>query len=205
YSGSICGDGYVRLWGREGGFATEESDGTVPVAGGVATFAWRAAARLLPGAVFCVTSSTPAALQGCYRVPAGVTETATTWKVSTPGVPDGSYTGVAVTSGIGYQDYANRNYRLGENKPVRRLADYGGDPGADINVVEWSTEANETGVPNPYLSTWITSIAPSVTSAVICYTAYDAAPAAVTVATSRKYSPDLGADTITQKGRQGCI
>jgi hypothetical protein len=205
YSGPVCGDGIIRLWGREGGFATAESDGSVVVAGGIATFGWKAAARLLPGGVFCVTSSTPANLKGCYRVPAGVSETATSWKVSVPGVPDGTYTGVAVASGIKYADYANRNYRLAEDSPVRGLAHDGGDPGADINVVEWSTEMNESGVPNPYLSTWITSITPSDTSAVVCYTAYDAAPAAITVAASRKYAPDIGSDTVAQQGRQGCI
>jgi hypothetical protein len=205
YSGPICGDGYIRVWGREDGFATTEADGSVPVSGGTATFMWKAAARLLPGASFCVSNSTPANLQGCYRAPAGITETATTWKVSVPGVPDGTYTDVVVNSGMRFVDYANRNYRLADDSPVRGMAHDGGDPGADINVVEWSTEMNESGVPNPYLSTWITSITPSDTSAVICYTAYDAAPVAVTVATSRKYTPDVGTDTVEQKGRQGCI
>jgi hypothetical protein len=64
---------------------------------------------------------------------------------------------------------------------------------------------NESGAPNPYLSTWITSITPSDTSAVICYTAYDRSSASITVAASRKYAPDIGTDTVEQKGRQGCI
>jgi hypothetical protein len=205
YSGPVCGDGIVRLWGREGGFATQETDGTVAVSGGVATFGWKAAARLLPGGVFCVTSSAPANLKGCWRVPAGVTETATSWKVSVPGVPDGTYTGVAVSSGVGYLDYANRNYRLHPESPVRSLAHDGSDPGADLDVIDWSTEANESGVPNPYLTTHIRDIAVTGTTAVVCYAAYDAAPATVTVATSRKYDSDAGADEAKQKGREGCI
>src|SRR4030095_13271185 len=56
YSGLVCGDGYIRVWGREDGFATAEADGSVPVNGGVATFVWKAAARLLPGSIFCVSN-----------------------------------------------------------------------------------------------------------------------------------------------------
>jgi hypothetical protein len=120
-------------------------------------------------------------------------------------VPDGTYSALTITSVIGYEDYDRRNYRLAASSPFKGFATDGSDPGADMNVIEWSTEGVISGIENPYLDTWITEITPANTSAVICYTAYDVAPASVTVAATRRYAPDVGTDTREQTGRRGCI
>jgi hypothetical protein len=206
YGGDPCGTGFSRVWGRTAPtFATTEANGSVPVVAAVATFVWAAAARLLPGSRFCVTASTPSDLIGCYVVPAGVTESSTTWNVSVPGVPNNTYTGVTVSSSMDFVDYANRDYRLASSSVFKGTGTVGADPGVDQNVVEWATETAVSGLPNPYLDTYINSIdAVTDTGATICWSAYDIGTATVRVSTSRAYSDDIGSDVTTRVGRQGC-
>jgi len=210
YGGAICGAGWTRVWDRETGtFPTTESNGSVAVTGGlgapVAAFGWAGSARLLPGSRFCVTASTPSDLVGCYTVPTGVTESSTAWTVSVPGVPNNTYTGVTVSSFVDYEDYANGDYRLASASVLKGLGGTGADPGADQNVVEWATETAVSGLPNPYLDTYINSIdSVTDTTATICWSAYDRGTATIRVSTTRAYSDDIGSDVTTRVGRQGC-
>ena len=211
YGGPTCLNGWNRMFGRsDPAFLTTESDGSVTVSGGpsapVATFTFPAAPRILGNSTFCVTSSTPSDLVGCFRVPSTVDAATTTWtNVALPGVPNGIYNSVVLSSAIRFQDFANGNYRLAANSPVKGMGQDGGDPGADIDVVGWATETAISGLPNPYLTTYVLSIEPSDTSATICYNAYDSSAATLTVATTRSYTPDVGTDGAeTRTGRRGC-
>jgi hypothetical protein len=223
YSEANC-PGWRRVWDRSGTsapatltqIAVSDDDAVcsdTPTAQQKMVLTWGAAARLLPGSWFRLSGYTSPsnAVDGLYQIPltppggtATVTHNSTVWTLCIGNIAAGNYTGGTWSSTMDFVDYPGKNYRLAASSPFKGQAADGSDPGADINVLEWSTEGTVSGVPNPYLDTHISSIVPSDTSAVICFIAYDSSAATLTVSTSRAYAADLGTDTPNQSGRNGC-
>jgi hypothetical protein len=64
----------------------------------------------------------------------------------------------------------------------------GTDPGADIPVVNWSTQGAVSGAPNPYLDFRVRSLSVSSTTATYYYTAPDTGACALSVANNSGYN-----------------
>ena len=79
----------------------------------------------------------------------------------------------------------------------------GSDPGADQNVVEWSTEGAASGAPNPYLDFRIKSVSPTAGGAAIRFTAYSDASCGIQGSSTRAYADNLGTVSQTRTGRYG--
>jgi hypothetical protein len=81
---------------------------------------------------------------------------------------------------VGFEDFQNGNYRLKPASPYKGWGHMGRDPGADIDVVEWSTAHAADGAHNPYLDFRVRALTPARVSASIRYTAYDTNACTVT-------------------------
>jgi hypothetical protein len=64
----------------------------------------------------------------------------------------------------------------------------GTDPGADIQVVNWSTQGAVSGAPNPYLDFRVRSLSVSGTTAMYYYTAPDTGACTLSVANNSGYN-----------------
>jgi len=93
---------------------------------------------------------------------------------------------------VGFVNYAGGNYHLDSGSAWKEWGHEGLDPGADIDVVEWSTATAESGALNPYLDFRVRALVPAETVASLRYTAYSTAACAVTVASNPAYtSPEF--------------
>ena len=68
-------------------------------------------------------------------------------------MPDGKYTEVAVSSGIRYADYANRNYRLHRESPVRGMAHDGQPTWAPTSMCWIGRPRRTSGAPDEFVGT----------------------------------------------------
>ena len=99
------------------------------------------------------------------------------------GTPDGGpwYWENGGNHDVGFVDFSGHNYRLKSTSPYKRWSHMGQDAGADIDVVEWSTEHAADGAANPYLDFRVRAATPGRTSASLRFTAYDLNSCMVTV------------------------
>ena len=157
---------------------------------------------LQPGTPFRITASNPQDIQGDYVMPANTTNTATTVTVCTS-APVRSYNLSGITSVVDFVNYDAKNFRLSASSQYKGWATDGSDPGADQNIVEWSTEGAASGAPNPYLDFRIKSVSPTAGGAVIRFAAYSDASCGIQVSSTRAYADNLGTVSQTRTGRYG--
>jgi len=111
----------------------------------------------------------------------------------------GETSGPTDWASVGFESYATGDYRLAAGSAWKGWAHEGRDPGADIDVVEWSTANAESGAHNPYLDFRVRALVPATTTASLRYTAYSTAECAVTVAGNSTY----GSPEFTDAGSTG--
>lgn len=104
-------------------------------------------------------------------------------------------------SEVGMVDYAGRNYRLDAASAYKYFA-HGKDPGADIDVVEWSTAGATAGTANPYLDFQVKNVTVSTSTLTLVYTSYNTEQCTLSV--SAKWdmsSPSSQADVAGDRER----
>ena len=74
---------------------------------------------------------------------------------------------------INFQAGGGGDYHLQSASPYHSAGPYGQDPGADMDIVNWSTANVLTGVPNPYLDFQILALSWTTTTASLRFLAYD--------------------------------
>ncbi len=99
------------------------------------------------------------------------------------GTPDGGpwYWENGDNHDVGFVDFTGQDFRLKSTSPYKRWSHMGQDAGADIDIVEWSTEHAADGAGNPYLDFRVRAAMPGRTSASLRFTAYDVDSCKVTV------------------------
>lgn len=217
-----CSTWGQRLWAREG-TSTPATLNSIVVStaacsdGHASTntrmrLSWGSAARLFPHTFFRLAGWTPDGINGTWQVPAAAKESSNSWDVCVPDtVAPGTAKGGTWSSAMEFVDYAGgrvdmAGYGLAPASPVKGYATDGSDPGANLAAIKSATATAVSGYPNPYLDTYITRLIYSGGTAVeICYTAYNATPATITISPTRAFLADVGVDTVTQSGRAGCI
>jgi hypothetical protein len=83
-----------------------------------------------------------------------------------------------------FQSYPSN---LAVSSPYQGTGYLGTDPGADIQVVNWSTQGAASGAPNPYLDFRVRSLSVSGTTAVYYYTAPDTGACTLSIAINSGY------------------
>lgn len=101
------------------------------------------------------------------------------------------------TNDVGFVNFTGGDYHLKGSSRYKNWAFLAKDPGADVDVVNWSTAHAADGAPNPYLDFAVKTLTPGQTTANLSFTAYDTSACTLTVSSQYDYATTVFALTDT--------